>query len=705
MSSNRLVKLNKIREMSLEEMIGRGQQELLKLTDRFLVPVTSGMSESALYRKFEETARTGKSQVTSSLVVEQLRKRNLQFLPGLKDRQALVDIMLSRFPDDCRAIISAADRAMIGRFDLLGFEDLDFGYPIDWHLDPVSGDRAPLVHWTRIDSVSPIGDGDLKVYWEINRTAHFVTLGQAYLLTGDDRYVEEFIRQVISWIESNPAGMGIGWAASLDVAFRAISWLWALALCADSPKLTEHVVSRVLKSLIEHGTHIQKYLSHYFSPNTHLTGEALGLFYLGVVLPELQSTEKWRRTGLQILLDQLPLQVQKDGVYFEQASYYHRYTTDFYTHLLLMIRQKGIGISETEIRQLQDKLEGLYEHLFWIRRPDGTWPLFGDDDGGRLIRLMPGAANDFSDTMAVGAAIFKRGNWKLAAGEATSNLIWLLGADGLAEFDRLTPEKPRELSRSFESSGYVVMRDGWDRDSSFALIDCGHHGSAPGYGHAHSDALSIELAINGTMWLVDPATFVYGADFEMRDWFRSTKAHNTATVDGVGQSVTSRPFSWASVADCRLIEFADRGDSCVCSGSHDGYRRFDDPVIHQRSVLLLREKSVFIVSDQFTALKRHSYEVRYHFAPGCEVTASGGGTFEARNSQGDTLTIKFFVSGDTLVLPRAVVEDGWVSICYGQRVNAPVAVFEVKAEGPIEVTSVMIPQGQCQKQMISGVIQ
>src|SRR5262249_49702634 len=153
------------------------------------------------------------------------------------------------------------------------------------------------------------------------RHAHFVTLGQAYWLSGDHRYVEAFVTQASSWIDSNPSGMGIGWSASLDVSFRAIAWLWTLYLCADSETLSPVDITRIVKSLIEHGCHIEKYLSYYFSPNTHLTGEALGLFYLGVALPELRRARQWRMLGLRILIEQLPKHVRSDGVYFEQASY------------------------------------------------------------------------------------------------------------------------------------------------------------------------------------------------------------------------------------------------------------------------------------------------------------------------------------------------------------------------------------------------
>ena len=111
--------------------------------------------------------------------------------------------------------------------------------------------------------------------WELSRHAHFVTLGQAYALTGEERYVEAFVTQVASWLDENPPEQGINWASSLELAFRSINWIWTLHLTAGSPHVTPELVARLVKSLAAHGRHVESFLSTWFSPNTHLTGEAL----------------------------------------------------------------------------------------------------------------------------------------------------------------------------------------------------------------------------------------------------------------------------------------------------------------------------------------------------------------------------------------------------------------------------------------------
>lgn len=708
-------RLGKIRGLSLNELRVRSGQRFAIMSERRRRDRAPEMSDDDLLREFYPSWLGGRAADTLS---HSLLVKSRPFLPWLEQRKKIVEMMNHRFPREREAVISIAEAALRGKFSLLGHPGLSFGdapdSPIDWSLDPVSGKRAPLLHWSKLHPLDPLDGGDPKLVWELNRHAHLVTLGQAYWMTGDNRFAAAFVDQVSTWIDANPLGMGINWASSLEAAFRSIAWLWALGLCADSSEVKPDFFARLLKSLIAHGRHIEKYLSYYFSPNTHLTGEALGLFYLGAALPELKCATGWRNLGLQILLDQATKQIREDGVHFEQSSYYHRYTTDFYIHLFALTRACDGRIGRETEAMLRPKLEAMLDYLMWITRPDGSSPLIGDDDGGRLIKLAARATNDFRDTLATGAALFNRGDWKYVAGAAPAELLWMTGPEGVERYDRLRTESPREVYRGFRSSGYFVMRDGWRRDSSFVLIDCGPHGAAVGAGHAHSDALSIEFASQGVTWLVDPGTFVYAAGAKIRDEFRSTAAHNTVMVDGHPQSIPSSPFSWRTAAKCRLHEFAEHSGGIFFQGSHDAYQCLHDPVRHTRSALYFKADADanvperLIVRDQFTAKKHHRYFIRYHFAPDCEVkiamgdgadaepdARSNGCIVEARHATGSTLTIKVICQTDlqpeTTASVTPSVTEGLVSNCYGQYAAAPVVVFEAEGVGTQEFLTLIYP--------------
>jgi Heparinase II/III-like protein/Heparinase II/III N-terminus len=683
-------KLKKLRGRSTQELRIRAKQEWTKLSERLLHPGRIEMSDAGLLRELLPSAHNGDGERTTGLIADRIRKFKVEaFLPAFAHRAEICEIMEKRFAAERIGIIGRAERIAHGRFDLLGLSDVRFGEPIDWHTEPISKKRSPLSHWSKIDYLNPDVAGDKKVIWELNRHQFLVTLGQAYLLTGDERYAENFVSLVSSWIDANPLKRGINWVSSLELSFRAISWLWSLNLFASSERLTAEFHLRMLKQLVVHGRHIESYLSRYFSPNTHLTGEALGLFYLGVALPELRCAGEWRDLGLNILIEQLPVQVRSDGVYFEQSTYYHRYTADFYIHLIALAQSSGVSLPD----MVRHKLAQLLDYLMWITRPDGTSPLIGDDDGGRLIVLGTRALNDYRDTLATGAALLRRSDWKLVAGEAAVETLWLLGPEGLAEFDKLEPESPQEDGRAFDLSGYFVMRDGWKSQSGYALVNCGPLGAPVSAAHAHADALSFEFAADGKPWVIDPGTFVYTGDKHARNEFRTTAAHNTVTVDGEPQSVPAGPFSWAAGARATMETFIPQADWVYFKGSHDGYQRLDDPVTHTRMIFFVKSglksglPAYLFVHDRFDASGIHRYALRFHFPPACRV-AMRKNQFRVHSSSGEELIVQAYGSSAC----RVDVEEGWVSRCYGHREQSPVAVIEADGVGPQEFVTIIIPE-------------
>lgn len=695
-----LKNLKKLRGKSLKEIRVRGSQELARLREQLGGGATA--SDSEWLRMIQPSVRKETAEKSASLLLERIKNAGVQtFFPSLAHRSEIAALMAARFGDQREAMISRAEKVIAGQFELFGFSDLKFGEPVDWHFEPISGKRAPLLHWSKIDFLNPNVAGDKKITWELNRHQFFVTLGQAYWMSGDEKYADCFVALASSWMDANPPGRGINWASSLEVAFRSISWLWALHLFAGSPRITPKFSLRLFKFLASFGRHIEKYLSVYFSPNTHLTGEALSLFYLGIALPELVRSESWRATGLKILQDQLYTQIRGDGVYFEQASYYHRYTADFYTHLLVLGRAARVKLPA----ELEQILAKMFDHLMWITRPDGSSSFVGDDDGGRLVMLGVRNANDFRDTLATGAALFKRSDWKFVAAEAAVETLWLLGPDGLGQFDDVQAALPVKTTKSFSESGYFVQRDGWLPESAYLLVDCGPHGSL-GCGHAHADALSLEFSAGGVQWLTDSGTLTYTGNAEWRNYFRSTGAHNTAEVDGQSQSVMAGPFSWEHIAESRPEELIATENFGYFSGSHNGYQRLTDPVTHTREVLFLKSSvesrmpPYLIVRDRFDAHEHHRYVLNYHFSPGCQAAVRGlqnqvgkpsaeqeNWQIEAASSNNASLILSSF--GTTS--PRAEVKQSWVSHCYGQHQLAPMASITAEGKGTQSFATLILP--------------
>ncbi len=681
-----LEKLKKLRGRTPDELRVRGAQMLSARAERY--GLTGGAripTDAALFRLIDEKQLKPSASSAESLIAHFRARTSPRFFASLVNREETMSELVRRFgPSAGESVIARARRICEGRFDLLGLCDLEFGTPPDFHLEPTSGKKSPLIHWSCFDELGTDLTGDKKIVWELNRCQYFTTLGRAYWHTLDEAYARAFVAHLNAWMDQNPPKLGINWASSLEVALRAISWLWALYFFRDSPHLTPKLYLRALKFLYLHATHLETYLSTYSSPNTHLTGEALGLFYLGTMLPEFRAARRWRATGERILLGELSRHVRSDGVYFEQSSYYHRYTTDFYIHLYILARANG----ERPAPLLEEKLTALLDHSMYITRPDGTTPFFGDDDGGRLVMLDESAPNDFRSALSTGAALFARADYKYVAGGATEETLWLLGREGLASFDNIDARSPENSSRAFNDGGYYVMRDAWSPEANYLLIDCGPHG-ALSCGHSHADALSIEVAARGRTLLVDPGTYSYTGTPELRDAFRSSAAHNTLTLDDESSSVPGGPFSWRSVAAASARDWISHHRFDYFEGSHDGYARLPEPAAHARSLLFLKD-DYWIMRDRIMTGGSHRYDLRFHFAADARPTVETGSAAPlVRESKIDNPGLDLTVFGKDGGQWRS--EEGWVSACYGQRSPAPVCVFSVEAEGAQEFVTFLVP--------------
>ncbi len=664
-------KLQRLRKMGLAEIAGRTRQEASKWWDRV---ATNGTRHNPAWRAAEcvrdlERFREG---VPS------------RFFTGAADERTAA-LLADRAPETMREVIAGAERTMAGRFDLLGYRDLSFGDPVDWHLDPVSRRRTPLVHWSRLDLLDADSLGDIKVVWELNRHQWLVQLGQAYRMTRDERFAQAFAAYVTGWLDGNPEGMGINWASSLEVALRLMAWCWALVLFRRSPVLSPELFGRMAASIRDHALHVERYLSSYFSPNTHLTGEALGLFYAGTIFPELVPARRWRERAVHILTSESGRQVMPDGVYFEQSTCYQRYTVEIALHLLILSARNGSSVPEVVGRRVQAMLD----FLLSVRTPSGHAPPIGDADGGWLLPLVRRTPGDLRGVFGIAAALFARADYAWAAGGAGPELLWLLGEAGLAAFESIRPAPPAEPSRLFADGGYAVMRDGWGEEGHHLVFDVGPLGCPVSGGHGHADLLSIQCSAFGEPFLVDSGTGTY-ANETWRSFFRGTAAHSTVMVDGMSQAEPAAPFAWHQRPQARLRRWLSTEAVDFADAEHDAYGRLPDPVRHRRRVLFVKPR-YWVLLDDLEGTEAHRVELRFQFGPAVKVEP---GHWSRATAASRGLLVRPFASVPLqarLRIGNRYPLEGWVSPDYGQRRPAPVLVYAATAELPLRVMTLLVP--------------
>jgi len=600
------------------------------------------------------------------------------------------ELLRKHLPDEAAEILREADEICGHRFRLLGYENLEYGSEIDWHLDLVHGKRAPMDPWFKIPFLDFALVGDHKVTWELNRHQHLVTLAKARLLSGDEKYVRELMARWRSWIKANPYPLGINWGSTLEVAFRSLSWIWVDQLLAGAGDYAQFR-SELAPALAFHGRYIERYLSTYFSPNTHLLGEALALFFLGTLYPQMPGAARWKESGWRIVLHEAGRQVRPDGVYFEQSLYYHVYALDFFLYARLLAARNGM-----EIPLAYDAVLGRMLDVVAALAQAGPAEGFGDDDGGRLWNPRRNRTEQMTDPLALGAVMYSS---QFSAARLTEEAIWLFGNQAVEKLSIAnlgTQAGPAARSLAFPDGGLYVLADSQPFAQAM-VVDAGPQGVGRS-GHGHADALSLRLTMDGRRWLVDSGSGVYiSKDAADRNTFRGTGAHNTMRVDGVDQAVADEPFSWTHIPATHAESWIVGKSFTYFVGSHNGYARLADPVVHRRHVLKIAG-DLWLVRDVALGQTEHELDIRWHFAPDLEVQnevrAVDSGRVEiarAGAASGDP-GLSLIVPEETVWHTATEITKTLLSPAYGEFQPAPLVRCRARVLLPAEIATALVPR-------------
>lgn len=537
-------------------------------------------------------------------------------------------------------VMDAAAEIMDGRYRILGL-DLQLGRDLHWRRDPVHHKETDLRYFRRIPYLDFSRAGDHKIIWELNRHQHLTILAQAYALSGHEEFFEEIVRQWKSWVAENPFQRGINWASALEVAFRALSWIWIYHLAGN--RMDPALRQEFLQQLYLHGCHLEYNLSVYFSPNTHLLGEAVTLHALGALFPFPRAAQ-WSQLGARVVREELLRQVQKDGAHFEQSTYYHVYALDFFLlHYLLNNRPV----------EFKPVLESMARYLDAVMGPERSIPLIGDDDGGRLF-FPRGRGDQYGRaTLATCAVLFDRPEWLPDASDLEEQAAWWVGAT------KPPGVKLNAASQVFAASGTIILAAG----DFWMLVNAGGFGPFRA-GHSHSHALALVAQYAGEEILIDLGTYSY-LDAQWRDSFRGSSAHNTVRVNGLNQAPPAGPFAWGGKPTVVLESWRSNADedylqmSCRYSGSD---------ATHRRRIVFQKPDTAFIL-DEITGPGQAKVEQFWH--TGLETTE---------------LSPSRFRIGSRMVLattshPR--LESGWRSRAYGQKEPSNVLVVSREAATPL----------------------
>ena len=696
-----LDKIRRLQHMSLSDIcdrLGRRVETpiLRMLTNKGLIKSLPHDLKSLLLKDgpLWQVIKTTEGEQIDREVLVHFRNRNApKFYSFCEPGNSIKSILKTYFPECRERTIKDAERICAHKFNFFNSGEYQFKEGIDWHLDYKTGNRWPIEFYKDILYRGFNATGDVKYAWELSRHQYFITLGKAYWYTGDETYAKEFIAQVLSWINSNSLYRGIHWISPLEHGIRIISWIWTFYFFKDSPNLTSSFFSAFIRSIWVQLNFVYKYLTSDYYANNHLIGEAAGLFVGSLFLKGFKKSSKWLEKSRNILIQQIQNQTHPDGVNVEQAISYQRFSMEFFI-LFKILHDQNIGPLPQE---MNDLFERMFEYIMNVIFPDGEAPHYGDGDDARAILLTN--ENNYRALVGIGAVLFQRNEMKRISRKVSEDILWLLGASGIKSYNDIVSEEPKTRSRLFPKGGYCVLRDGWDVESNYLLFDCGPLGHRSG-AHGHADALSIQLFASGSELLVDPGTYAYNQEPAFRNYFRSTRAHNTVSVDGNDQADIIGRMAWAGIPKTEIHDYCLSEQVDIISATHNGYARLMPPVYHQRTVFFFKHKPVYyMVIDKLSASDSHRYGLHFHFPPKTAIQHRAAVTASAAQDNNLLLMVDSSHPLSSEIKSGDPEPMGWYSRSYGSKTGSPALTYYCHSDGDVFFYSVIIPYTETMPQI------
>jgi hypothetical protein len=664
-----------IRRTSVSQLYRRARRMVLDTLGRkvgltFCEPVTEDDRLVAALRSdvndLESVVRAWKSGGSSdavSLLASHFKSRECDVYPLCEQRlRESASLISEEFPHLDRKIRREAEGSLEHRFEFEGSGIVDFGRKIDW--------ESPALR-------------TCEQIYALNRLYHMPTLGRAYILTGDSRYVAEFADLIAQWLSANKKPYGRPWNV-LTTALRLNAWIEAYGCLRTSTALSDEAHVNMAKAVVSHADFLTRQIE-YDLANNHLVFEGRTLVSAGTAFPEFRQAAKWRALGMKLLDRELVHQVRPDGCHAEQSVAYHLQVMWEYLYAWTVLES---SVQEVP-RSWREVLSKMADFVLDVVRPDGGVPMIGDS--ASWDPQTPLAA----DVLAVASVVLCRPDLRQRRENVTEKAVSLLGARAPEAVIADNAERKPRPSVCYPDGGYCVMRSDDQNIGCHAVFDCGPFGLENSPGHGHADALSFEFSAFGRSLLIDPGVYTYEPG-RWRDFFRSTRAHNTVVVDGQDQAYLWGAFRVYRPRAAVLNTWESREAVTFADAS---YRWASAGVTHRRAVALINGRFLLLY-DYLDGDGDHEFLLSYHFPPSdAHVVSDHNQTALCTSVQQDhgeaagVAVLCHLEEGDTVRLLCGSEQpiQGWVSYEKGKKLEAPALEVHRRARVPTAFVSLAYP--------------
>jgi hypothetical protein len=495
--------------------------------------------------------------------------------------EALSDFISNLDNRSVRELISVADKAMNGIITGFSSIELDYGNPINWHINPLTGfENSRTLKWYKIPDFDK-KVGDIKVIWEASRLTHFLFFARAYLITGNRKYYIAFSEQLEDWLTNNPYSYGSNYKCGQEATLRMTNILIAYSVFNGYGLTTEKDKKHIF-GIVE-GSY-KKVLSNFFYAhkcikNNHTFTEILGLI-IGAWCSEdsEQLNEAYQLMDKEIIRQFLP-----DGGFTQYSFNYHRFTLQILECLYKVSEKTGIYITETE--RIRNSVLMLYQ----VQAESGDVPNYGSNDGALIFPLSTCKYRDFRPVLNTMYALIE-GKRLYNYGAYDEELLWF------GKSIELPLDYVNKKAGAYNDSGLYILR----HKDGFLMTCLQNYKSRP----AHMDQLHLDVWHKGINIFCDNGTYSYASELGIE--LSSTIGHNSVKLPGIEQMNKRGAFLVTEWTKRELTEYSD-SNFCGKMVSQNGY-------IHERKIT--KNNNSYFIEDKVIS-KADICEFIFHTP--CEV--------------------------------------------------------------------------------------
>ena len=168
-----------------------------------------------------------------------------RFFFDTRQMKETAEYALKYSPYEAEKVLGTADAAV----------SQSYIFTLRWDLEQT---QVPVVFEGDIDWLRQPGD-DAEFVYAFNRMRHWICFGEAYAMTGDEKYARAFAKELLSWTEnvrkSDPSCQK-AWR-TIEAGFRMEYWSKAIQFFRSSENLTDDVVDAFVLSMKEHAEFIR----------------------------------------------------------------------------------------------------------------------------------------------------------------------------------------------------------------------------------------------------------------------------------------------------------------------------------------------------------------------------------------------------------------------------------------------------------------